>query len=254
MNSESSTARPQVAVVIGASRGIGLAITRGLLQEPGLQRIYASYRQADSAADLLSIDDARLLTHQLDVGDEDDIKSLAELIRSHGDQPDFVIHCAGILHEAGVRPEKSLGQCDKNAISRVFEVNSIGPLMVAKAIVPLMPRRTDAHFTVLSAMVGSISDNRLGGWYAYRASKAALNQFMRTLSVECRRSHPGLCVTSIHPGTTDTALSRPFQANVKAGKLYTPEQTAARILDVVCASTPGQSGQFVNWDGRPIEP
>lgn len=254
MNTESSTVGPRVAVVIGASRGIGLAITRALLEEPGLQRIYASYRRADSAPDLLSIEDSRLLTHKLDVGDEGDITGLAELIRSSGEEPDFVIHCAGILHEPGVQPEKSLGQCDKNAISRVFEVNSIGPLMVAKAIVPLMPRRTDAHFTVLSAMVGSISDNRLGGWYAYRASKAALNQFMRTLSIECGRTHPGLCITSIHPGTTDTALSQPFQANVKEGKLYTPEQTAARILDVVRRSTAGQSGQFVNWDGNPITP
>jgi NAD(P)-dependent dehydrogenase (short-subunit alcohol dehydrogenase family) len=126
--------------------------------------------------------------------------------------------------------------------------------MLAQALIPLMPRRQKSHFTVLSAMVGSISDNRLGGWYAYRASKAALNQFMRTLSIECRRTHPGLCVTSIHPGTTDTGLSRPFQANVKNGKLYTPGQSAGRILSVVGQSTAEQSGQFVNWDGQPISP
>ncbi|MGA9575128.1 MAG: SDR family NAD(P)-dependent oxidoreductase [Lysobacterales bacterium] len=249
-----SSTQPQIAVVIGASRGIGLAITRALLDKPGLQRIYASYRQRQTAGDLISIEDSRLCTCQLDVGEQTSISGLAELIRRNGDRPDFVIHCAGILHEAGVRPEKALAQCEKNPISRVFEVNSIGPLLVAKAIVPLMPRRTGAHFTVLSAMVGSISDNRLGGWYAYRASKAALNQFMRTLSIECRRSHPGLCITSIHPGTTDTALSRPFQANVQADKLYTPEQTAARILDVVSTRTPEHSGQFVNWDGHPIAP
>lgn len=254
MNTEAPLARPQTAVVIGASRGIGLAITRALLEKHGLKRLYASYRQASGATDLLSIEDSRLHACQLDVTEQNDIQSLAELIRSDGERPDFVIHCAGILHGPGVQPEKALGQCDKSALSRVFEVNSIAPLMVAKAIIPLMPRRRQAHFTALSAMVGSISDNRLGGWYAYRASKAALNQFMRTLSVECQRSHPGLCVTSIHPGTTDTALSRPFQANVKAGKLYTPKQTAARILDVVCASSPGQSGQFVNWDGSQIEP
>jgi len=254
MKTDPSLARPGTAVVIGASRGIGLAITRALLGQPGLRRIYATYRQRSTASNLLSLQDSRLHVHRLDVSENEDIDSLAGLIRRNGDQPDFVVHCAGILHEPGVLPEKALSQCDRNAISRVFEVNSIGPLMVARALVPLMPRRDIAHFTVLSAMVGSISDNRLGGWYAYRASKAALNQFMRTLSIECRRTHPGLCVTAIHPGTTDTALSRPFQANVEASKLYSPDQTAARILAVIDARTPEQSGQFVNWDGNLITP
>lgn len=254
MTNNDRVSHPQTALVIGASRGIGLAITRALLNRSGLLKIYASYRDANSAGELLSIADRRLLHCKLDVCNVQDIQRLAELIGQNKDQPDFVIHCAGILHEAGVAPEKALSQCDKEAISRVFEVNSIGPLMLAKAIIPLMPRRNPAHFTALSAMVGSISDNRLGGWYAYRASKAALNQFMRTLSIECRRSHPGLCVTAIHPGTTDTALSRPFQANVKEGKLYTPQLSAERILRVVLGSTAEQSGQFVNWDGKPIQP
>jgi NAD(P)-dependent dehydrogenase (short-subunit alcohol dehydrogenase family) len=244
--------QPRTAVVIGASRGIGLAVTRALLKDPHVQRIYASYRQAPGAAGLFSIDDPRLQTFKLDVSEEANGRELAALIRRNGDQPDLVLHCAGILHETGVQPEKSLAQCEAGAISRVFQVNSIGPLLLAKALIPLMPRRRAAHFAVLSAMVGSITDNRLGGWYAYRASKAALNQFMRTLAIECRRSHPGLCITAIHPGTTDTALSRPFQANVKEGKLYTPDQSAARILAVIGASHPEQSGQFVNWDGKPI--
>jgi NAD(P)-dependent dehydrogenase (short-subunit alcohol dehydrogenase family) len=241
-------------VVIGASRGIGLAVTFALLKDPHVQHVYASYRRTSGAHGLLTLDDPRLRTCQLDVIEEADIRELAGSIRRNGHQPDLVVNCAGILHETGVQPEKSLGQCEDGAISRVFQVNSIGPLMLAKALIPLMPRRKAAHFAVLSAMVGSIADNRLGGWYAYRASKAALNQFMRTLSVECRRSHPGLCITAIHPGTTDTGLSRPFQGNVKEGKLYTPEQSAARILKVIAASGPGQSGQFVNWDGTPIPP
>ena len=254
MNTDPSAVKPGTAVVIGASRGIGLAITRALLGQSALRRIYATYRRRLTAADLLSLQDSRLHTQRLDVSEDSDIDDFAGLIRRNGDQPDFVVHCAGILHEPGVRPEKALSQCERNAINRMFEVNSTGPLMIARAIVPLMPRRDIAHFTVLSAMVGSISDNRLGGWYAYRASKAALNQFMRTLSIECRRTHPGLCVTAIHPGTTDTALSRPFHANVREGKLYSPDQTAARVLDVIIARTPDQSGQFVNWDGNLIMP
>jgi NAD(P)-dependent dehydrogenase (short-subunit alcohol dehydrogenase family) len=101
-------------------------------------------------------------------------------------------------------------------------------------------------------MVGSISDNRLGGWYGYRASKAALNQFLRTMSIECRRTHPQLCITAIHPGTTDTDLSSPFQGNVEPGKLYSAEQSADRILKVVTSGTPEESGRFVNWTGDPI--
>ncbi len=254
MKTEPSTVKPGTAVVIGASHGIGHAITRALLSQPGLRRVYATYRQRLTATDLLSLQDSRLHMHRLDVTEDSDIDDFAALIHQNGDQPDFVVHCAGILHEPGVQPEKALSQCERNAINRAFEVNSTGPLMIARAIVPLMPRRDIAHFTALSAMVGSISDNRLGGWYAYRASKAALNQFMRTLSIECRRTHPGLCVTAIHPGTTDTALSRPFHANVKAGKLYSPDQTAARILEVINARAPDQSGQFVNWDGNLIAP
>jgi len=248
------TNEPSTAIVVGASRGIGLAITKALLGYTEVKRVFATYRQAARANELLALADERLHCVQLDVTEATDIRQLVQLIKHDECRPDFVIHCAGILHEKGVRPEKALSQCDADTLKRVFEVNSIGPLMLARALVPLMPRSQTAHFTVLSAMVGSIGDNRLGGWYAYRASKAALNQFMRTLSIECRRTHPGLCITSIHPGTTDTGLSRPFQANVKDGKLYTPEQSARRILRVVGQSTAEQSGQFVNWDGKPITP
>jgi NAD(P)-dependent dehydrogenase (short-subunit alcohol dehydrogenase family) len=248
------TTKPSIAVVVGASRGIGLAITKALLANIQIKRVFASYRQPHSASELLALADKRLHRVQLDVTEATGIQNLVQLIMRDEGAPDFVIHCAGILHGKGIQPEKALSQCDADTLKRVFEVNSIAPLMLAKALIPLMPRRRNSHFTVLSAMVGSIADNRLGGWYAYRASKAALNQYMRTLSIECRRTHPGLCITSIHPGTTDTELSRPFQTNVKSGKLYTPEQSARRILSVVGQSTAEQSGQFVNWDGESITP
>ena len=240
------------ALVVGASRGIGLAITQQLLQEPGIQRVYATYRQSDTAEGLLAIDDERLQTLRVDVTSAEDLQGLATNIRSNQAPPDFVINSAGILHEDTLQPEKSLDQCKQETLIRIFQVNSIGPLMLAKAVLPLIPKNRPGHFAVLSAMVGSIGDNRLGGWYGYRASKAALNQFMKTLAVECHRSHPQLCITSIHPGTTDSELSRPFQANVKPGKLYTPSQSAERILRVVSAGQAEDSGRFVNWDGKPI--
>jgi NAD(P)-dependent dehydrogenase (short-subunit alcohol dehydrogenase family) len=242
----------QNALVFGASRGIGLAITRRLLEDSGVQRLFASYRDESSAAELLEINDGRLHTLQADITRFSALQKLADTIRENGDELDFVVNAAGILHENDLRPEKALSQCRQDNLLRMFEVNSIGPLMLAKAVLPLMPKNRPAHFAVLSAMVGSIGDNRLGGWYGYRASKAALNQFMRTLAVECRRSHPQLCITAIHPGTTDTALSKPFQANVRPGMLYTPGRSAARILNVLGTGTPEQSGRFVNWDGEPI--
>jgi len=240
------------ALVIGAGRGIGLAITRALLGDNTVQALCATYRDTATAAELLGLSDPRLHRFRADVTDSESLLELASGVSGLGLRPNLVIVAAGMLHGPGLRPEKALRQCEPEALGRLFAVNSIGPLMVAKAVIPLMPKRQPAQFAALSAMVGSIGDNRLGGWYGYRASKAALNQFLRTLAIECRRTHPGLCVTAIHPGTTDTDLSRPFQGNVKPGKLYKPEQSAARILSVVRSGIPEQSGRFVNWDGQPI--
>ena len=219
---------------------------------PPFSRFAGPTENSAAAEPLFEEKDQRLITFQVDVTDSGSLRELANGIRQSGIQPELVIHCSGILHEPGLQPEKALRQCKPDSLRRLFEVNSIGPLMVAQCILPLIPRQRRAHFAALSAMVGSIGDNRLGGWYGYRASKAALNQFLRTLSIECKRTHPELCVTAIHPGTTDTALSRPFQGNVKPGKLYTPDQSAARILEVVLAGTPADSGRFVNWDGSTI--
>lgn len=240
------------AIVVGASRGIGLAITEKLLESPTIDAVCASYRDTASAEGLLRLSDPRLHRFKAEVTDEDSLDAFADNIRRLGIRPKLVIHCAGILHEPGLQPEKALRQCDPAALQRIFSVNSIGPLMTARYLLPLMPRRQPAHFAALSAMVGSIGDNRLGGWYGYRASKAALNQLLKTLAIECRRTHPGLCVTAVHPGTTDTDLSQPFQGNVRPGKLYSPRQSAGRIINVVLAGTPEESGRFVNWDGRQI--
>jgi NAD(P)-dependent dehydrogenase (short-subunit alcohol dehydrogenase family) len=135
---------------------------------------------------------------------------------------------------------------------RLFEVNSVGPLMSARALLPGQKRKKRFVFAALSAMVGSIGDNRLGGWYGYRASKAALNQFMKTLSNECRVSHPGATIVTLHPGTTDTGLSQPFQRNVSPDRLYTAEQTAARLLGVIARLDSTDSGRFFNWNGAEI--
>ncbi len=137
---------------------------------------------------------------------------------------------------------------------RSFEINTIGPALIAKHVLPLLPRDRRAVFAVLSARVGSISDNRLGGWYSYRASKAALNQIIRCLAIELAPKRPQAICVGLHPGTVDTALSKPFQGNVADTRLFTTDQSAAHLLNVIAALTPAQSGRVFDWAGQEIAP
>lgn len=248
------TAAGSIRLVVGASRGIGLALAEAQLADPGVRQVIATCRPTSprSGLDRLAHHHGdRLQRIDLDVTDPRSLASFAEQLGHLGESIDLAIHAAGLLHEDALQPEKSLADCDAKNLMRLFEVNSIGPLMVARELLKAAGRRP-LTFAALSAMVGSIADNRLGGWYGYRASKAALNQFIKTLAIECRIRHPRATILAIHPGTTDTELSRPFQRNVKPGKLYTPLQSAARILEVVQNSGTGDSGRFFNWDGSEI--
>ena len=164
----------------------------------------------------------------------------------------LVICTAGVLHGDGLQPEKRLSQVNAEGLRRSFAVNAWGPLLLAQAVEAALPREEPAHLASLSARVGSIGDNRLGGWYAYRAAKAAQNQLLRTLALELRRRLPLACVTLLHPGTTATALSQPFRGSVAPGQLFTPERAAGHLLDVLETQTPEGSGAFLAWDGQPI--
>jgi NAD(P)-dependent dehydrogenase (short-subunit alcohol dehydrogenase family) len=244
-----------VALVVGASRGIGLALTSAELAKPGAGTVIATHREDSDLSGLEALArkaGGQLTLHELEVTNERSLKRFSEYIACWKQGIDQIIVASGILHEADIRPEKSLSRCRPDDLLRMFEVNSIGPLMVARALIPLQPRNKPFTFAALSAMVGSIDDNRLGGWYGYRASKAALNQFIRTLAIECRVSHPHAKIVVLHPGTTDTDLSRPFQRNIPPGRLYSPELTACRLLQVIGRSAAEDSGRFLNWDGSPI--
>ena len=161
---------------------------------------------------------------------------------------------AGLLHEAGRGPEKSLAELDPEWLLRNFAVNAVGPAIVAKHFLPLLPPDRRAVFALLSARVGSIGDNKLGGWYGYRASKAALNMFVRTASIELARTRPRAIVVGLHPGTVDTGLSKPFQRNVQPGKLFTPATSAAHLLDVIDGLKRPDSGNCLDWSGETIIP
>jgi NAD(P)-dependent dehydrogenase (short-subunit alcohol dehydrogenase family) len=232
------------ALVVGAG-GIGAALLAAVAQRaPGLDRL-ATRRCVGGATPL----PARLLPLDLTCD-----HSLAALRTSLADGPPLrlVINTAGLLQGQGIGPEKRLSQVNRAALLTSFQVNAFGPLLLAQALEPLLPRDLPCHFASLSARVGSIGDNRSGGWYAYRAAKAAQNQLLRTLALEWRRRLPLACVSLLHPGTTATPLSEPFQAGVPARSLFSPTWSAQQLLAVLAQLTPEHSGGFWAWDGQPI--
>lgn len=223
-------------VVFGANGGIGSALT---------ELIGTSNPKANVAA----------FARNGTVGIEDENFVAGRAIRAARAGPlDVVIVATGVLHDdRGLRPEKRIADLNAASLARSFAVNAIGPALVAKHFLPLLRRDVKTVFAALSARVGSISDNRLGGWAAYRASKAALNMLLRTASIEQRRSNPDSIVAALHPGTVDTPLSAPFQSNLKPGQLFTAQDAARHLAEVIEGLTPADSGGFFAWDGTPIE-
>lgn len=234
-------------VVVGASGGIGKALTNILSASPAVARIVACSRSRPV------LEHSKVRHERLDLEDEPTIARAAEAVRADGDALDLVVVASGILHDDGtLRPEKTWRALDGAALERVYRINAVGPALVAKHFLPLLARDRKSVFAALSARVGSISDNRLGGWHAYRASKAALNMLLRTLSIELARANPRAMCVGLHPGTVDTTLSAPFQATVPEGKLFTPEFAAARLLEVLDRLEPVDSGNVIAWDGQQI--
>jgi NAD(P)-dependent dehydrogenase (short-subunit alcohol dehydrogenase family) len=251
---EASTAR--VAVVTGASRGIGLAMASRLLrQHPDLAVVAAGRTASRSAAlhDLAREHPRRLLALDMDVTVEETVARAAEQVASSHAGIDLVINCAGMLHDGGgMRPERRLADLDPEAALRSYRVNALGPALVAKHFQRLLPARERAVFASLSARVGSIGDNRLGGWYSYRAAKAAQNMITRNLSIELKRRCRGIICVALHPGTVDTDLSRPFQARVPAARLFDVQRAAQQLLGVIDGLTADDNGGFLAWDGSVI--
>lgn len=226
------------AVVIGVTGGIGRAMVERIVDGGAFETVWAVSR---SGADVVG---AQGLAADLE--DEASLGRAAERI-GQGAAPALVVLATGVLHD-GFQPERSLRQLDVDHMLRDYRVNTVGPALAAKHLLPLMPRDRRAVFAALSARVGSISDNRLGGWHAYRASKAALNMILRNLAIEMARSHPQAVIAGLHPGTVDTGLSAPFQKGVAEGRLFTADHSAERLLAVLSGLTPGDSGGVFAWD------
>ena len=228
------------AVVIGASGGIGRALANALDEEGLFEQVHRLSRSAEGAG-------------HIDLEDEASIAAAAEKVAA-SPAPTLILVTTGILHEDEQRPEKTMRELDPEWLARNFAVNMIGPALVAKHFLPLMPRTGRTVFAALSARVGSISDNRLGGWYGYRASKAALNMTIRNLAIEHKRKNDRAIIVGLHPGTVDTQLSQPFQKNVSAKQLFDTERAALQLLDVLDDLKPADSGHIFAWDGEEIAP
>ncbi len=240
------------ALVVGASQGIGFGFVQQLLAYPNLGRIYGTYRNQKSASSLIALQSNypdKLHCLAMDITQESSIAEAIKAISQEIDQLNLVIYCVGILHQEDLQPEKSLRQINADNLIYYFQVNSIGAVLLAKHIMPLLRHKESSIFASISAKVGSIEDNHLGGWYGYRASKAALNMFVKTISIEYSRRCPKTIVVALHPGTTATGLSQPFQKNVPPEKLFSVERTVSQLLLVIETLEMSNSGQFFSWDG-----
>ncbi len=218
------------ALVIGAGGAIGSAFVRQLQADPRCGSVLGLHRQSTPAIDVT------------------DPASIAAAALSIDEPLHLLLVATGVLHGAGFTPEKRLADLDAAAMEAVHRINVIGPAMVLRHFTPLLDKQR-CVVAMLSARVGSIGDNRLGGWYAYRASKAALNMLLKTAAIELRRMHPGVVVVALHPGTVRSALSRPFRGDA-IGRA--PDEAASEMLAALDALRAEDSGAFVAYDGQRI--
>ncbi len=221
------------AAVIGASGAIGAALVRALQADPRCARVHALSRRETPA---------------LDLADEASIAAAATSLRSAG--PLHLLVCAtGVLQLGPRSPEKRLADLDPATLAQALAVNAVGPALVLKHFHGLLPPKERGLLAVLSARVGSIGDNRKGGWYAYRASKAALNQLLHTAAIEVARSRPQAVLAALHPGTVKSALSAPILGDADA---TSPDDAARHLLAVLDGLQAEQTGGFFAWDGTAI--
>jgi NAD(P)-dependent dehydrogenase (short-subunit alcohol dehydrogenase family) len=226
------------AVIIGARGGIGAALADALEQDPNYAQVLRLHRESDQPLDIL---------------DEASIAAAAASLSATNPHISLVIVATGLLHSEQKGPEKSLRELEPNWMIENFRINAVGPALVAKHFLPIMAKQGPICFAALSARVGSISDNHLGGWHSYRASKSALNMLIRNISIEWQRKNPQSIVVGLHPGTVETALSAPFKGN-PIHERFTPARAAGDMLSVLHGLKPEQSGQIFAYDGSLVAP
>ncbi|MBV7266950.1 SDR family NAD(P)-dependent oxidoreductase [Erythrobacter ani] len=241
---KSGNAVPLSAAVFGSTGGIGRALCQELADR-GCETIHAGSR---SGAD---IGVSGAAPFAFDLTNESSIEAAALSMKD--DPPEWIIVATGVLTlESGEGPERTFKRLDAGAMAEVFALNTIGPALIAKHVLPLMPRDRQFVFAALSARVGSISDNGLGGWHSYRASKAALNMLLKNFALEMQRTHKQGVIAGLHPGTVDSALSEPFQSNLPDGQLIEPGEAAGNLIHVLGGLGPQDSGKIFDFAGKVV--
>ena len=237
-----------VDVVIGAGSGIGRALINRW-HEAAVRPVLAVARSPDALACFEALESVQTIA--CDYSDAA-LAVLVDTLREEKKDVARLVICNGVLQGEGFRPERALNQIEGSAMRQVFEVNAFLPMRVLAALSPVLKRSTAPRIAVLSARVGSIGDNRLGGWYSYRGSKAALNMMLQCAALELRRLNPAAKLIAYHPGTVDTPLSKPFQANVDAEKLLAPEVAAGALDRVISEVESDGTLSYVDWRGDTI--
>ena len=233
-------------IIIGSSGAIGSSLLNHYVKEDKNNVIYALSRSEESSPS------SNIHNVSIDIESDSSISN-ASSICSEAGPFDIIIVTTGMLSDENISPEKSLRHLNKESFSKIFSVNTLGPALIAKYFIPLLKKDAPSFLGFLSARVGSISDNRIGGWYSYRASKAALNMIIKSLSIEVARNNPQSIIAGLHPGTVDSKLSKPFQGNVSEGKLFTPDYSVSKMAEVISNLKPENSGSCFAWDGEEIE-
>ena len=238
----------KTVAIIGSSGAIGNAVSDNLINDESIGIIYKFSRSMSVK------ENERVKNIFLDIEDEESIKSSLDHVPSDT-KFDLVFVATGILHnDKEIFPEKSIKDIDIDKLKKVILVNTIGPTLIGKYFIPYLRKDEKSVFAFLSARVGSISENKLGGWYSYRASKTALNQIIKNFSIEIKRTNKNAIFVGLQPGTVKSFLSKPFERNVKEDNLFTPEYSAKKLLQVINDLSPDDSGKFFAWNGEEIQP
>lgn len=233
-------------VIVGATGAIGKAFLEHYVKDESVENVLAFSRKK------MSYENIKIKSFDLDIENQTSIEDAAQNIKDY--LIDTIIVATGILHSENFGPEKSIREINYSTMAKVMAVNTIGPALIGRYFIPLLRKDTKSVLAFLSARVGSISDNKLGGWYSYRASKTALNQIIKNFSIELKRTNPKAVVLGLQPGTVDSNLSEPFKKNVAKGKLFSPEQSREFLSDVIEKASNEDSGNLIAYDGEVISP
>ena len=232
--------------VIGSSGAIGRAFVDHYINDLSINSIFSFSRSS------IGIDNNKVKHFLIDIENESSIENAAKSVEETNF--DEIIIASGLLHTNEFGPEKSIKDLKADNILKVLNVNTVGPAIIGKYFLPLLNKDNKSVMAFLSARVGSISENKLGGWYAYRASKSALNQVIKTFSIELKRTNPKAISIGLQPGTVDSELSAPFKRSVSNNKLFTAEYSVSQLLGVIERADESSSGNLISWDGEIISP